>query len=172
MSESQCSLACPAQDCQGKRISKKQMGHRPLSMSLSSTLVFHVPRRQRTTDPSELMLRTLFPSMLSLCKTNPSTQQWRAGQNLGPQILTIKLWKLGLPWGVGKAWRHRTYSSAQTQEGQTFCDTEDAGPRLRGRREASCKDICFLCHQITHSMEAWPFRERCLESEVNCKGRK
>ena len=83
-------------------------------MCLSSTLVFHVPRRQRTTDPSELMLRTPFPSMLSLFKANPSTLQWRAGQNLGPQILTIKLWKLGLPWGgvVGKAWRDRTYSSA------------------------------------------------------------
>ena len=50
----------------------------------------------------------------------------------------------------GKTWRHRTYSSAQTQEGQTFCDTEDAGPRLRGRREASCKGICFL-----RSLTAW-----------------
>ena len=92
-------------------------------------------------------------------------------QNLGPQILTIELWKLGLPWGRvgGKAWRDRTYSSAQTQEGQTFCETEDAGPHLWGRREASCKDMCFLCRQITHSMEVWPFRERCLESEVNCK---
>lgn len=157
-----------------RELAKNKWGHRPLRMCLSSTLVFHVPRRQRTTDPSELMLRTPFPSMLSLFKANPSTLQWRAGQNLGPQILTIKLWKLGLPWGgvVGKAWRDRTYSSAQTQEGQTFCETEDAGPHLRERREASCKDICFLCRQITHSMEVWPFRQRCLESEVNCKDRK
>lgn len=44
------------------------------------------------------MLRTPFPACY-LFKANPSTQQWRAGQNLGPQILTIKLWKLGLPWG-------------------------------------------------------------------------
>lgn len=71
LSESQCSSACPAQDCQRKRTSKKKKkkwGHRPLRTCLSSTLVFHVPRRQRMTDPSELMLRTPFPSMLSLFK--------------------------------------------------------------------------------------------------------
>ena len=88
---------------------------------------------------------------------------------LRSSLLSYGSWAcLGVGVG-GKAWRHKTNSSAQTQEVHTFCDTEDAGPRLQGRREASCKGICFLCRQITPSMEAWPFLRDAWSQKLTAK---